>query len=107
MAHGSPKHIKPHIAAAARALVEQHGTYRKAGEAIGFSYAILNHIANGRANEVAPETVLEFARIVKAEPPARNPIRLTVPDDLADAVQAARAQGRSTRDILTRGLGNG
>lgn len=104
MARERQKHIKPHIAAAARALVQKHGTYRKAGAAIGFPYAILNHIANGRADEVAPETVLEFARMVKAEPPARNPLRLTVPADMEGAVQAAREQGRSTRDILTYGL---
>lgn len=68
-------------------------------------HAIITKILNGRPVSRASE--IEIGRALGVLPPARNPIRLTVPDDLADAVQAARAKGRSTRDILQRGLGNG
>ena len=67
--------------------------------------ADLSRIARGL--HVKPERYRMIGRALGVIDPPRNPIRLTVPDDLADAVQAARAQGRSTRDILTRGLGNG
>ena len=69
------------------------------------SIGLMSKILNGKPVSRASEK--EIGRALGVINPPRNPIRLTVPDDLADAVQAARQQGRSTRDILTKGLGNG
>ena len=91
-------------------LAERKGTQslRDFAAAMGWpqsSIGIMSKVLRGQP--ILPETDRWLGRALGVLPPARNPIRLTVPDDLADAVQAARQQGRSTRDILTKGLGNG
>ena len=82
-----------------------HKTLRTVAAELGLpesSIGLMSKMLRGHL--VSPDSERMIGRALGVIDPPRNPIRLTVPDDLADAVQAARAQGRSTRDILTRGL---
>ena len=83
-------------------------SYRELAQALCLpenAIGILSKILRGK--RIGADSERMIGRALGIISPPRNPIRLTVPDDMADAVQAERAKGRSTRDILTRGLGNG
>jgi hypothetical protein len=67
--------------------------------------ADLSRIARGL--HVKPDRRREIGRAFGTEPPPRTVQRLTVPKHLRPLVDAARQAGRSTEDILLRGLQEG